>query len=248
MPGQMPSRIGAARLAWSDLAATVRAHSLHSLIAIAACTVTSLANAYLNPPDDASTAAIVRGLALAVFEAFAITPMLLASHRFIILGEVSRNYAAAVLTPRFWRFLLLSMAVIALVFIPPLLTRRFFNDAITGWVLVAGVAGFVATSALLALLFPAIAVDAPGMGVRNAVADLWGNVWRIFSAGMLALLPLMILTILVGSAQGLIFDNVYAWPVRLAFAPLEGAFVAATYVLLVLIASRFYLAAADRLK
>jgi hypothetical protein len=159
-----------------------------------------------------------------------------------------RDYAGTLTTRRFWRFFVLTGAILAFLFVPVLLARPFFSVATTGWVLLAGVAAFIAASSLLALLFPAVAVDAPGISARNAVADLWGNVWRIFLAGTLAiLLPMLALRMVVGVVQALLFEDTTNWPVRLAFAPFEGAVVAATYVLLVLIASRFYLAAADRL-
>ena len=66
--------------------------------------------------------------------------------------------------------------------------------------------------------------------------------------GVLALLPLLIATMVVGGIQAMIFEDLSDVTLRLAFAPLEGAMIAATYVLLVLIASRFYLALGDRLR
>lgn len=248
MPGPMPSIVSAARQAWSDLVATTRQHPLLAVLAIVTCTATSLVNAQINPPEDASTFAIARGFALAFAEAFAMTPLLLACHRYVILGEVMRDYAGTLTTRRFWRFFVLTGAILALLFVPVLLTRPFFSVATTGWVLLVGVAAFIAASSVLALLFPAVAVDAPGIGLKNAVADLRGNVWRIFLAGTLTiLLPMLALGMVVGVVQALLFEDPTSWPVRLAFAPFEGAVVAATYVLLVLIASRFYLATADRL-
>jgi hypothetical protein len=99
----------------------------------------------------------------------------------------------------------------------------------------------------LSLLFPALATDAPGASVRNALADLSGNVWRIFWAGTVAVLPVVLLSIIVGFAQIALDGPDDAW-VRMLFAPLEGANFAAFYVLLVLIASRFYLALGNQLR
>ncbi len=73
---------------------------------------------------------IALGLGLATLEAFLITPVLIASHRFVILGETAQGYASAWLTPRFWRFFLLSAALVAGLFLPMLLTRsRLIADA-----------------------------------------------------------------------------------------------------------------------
>ena len=249
MPSPLPSRTGSAYLAWTDLTATVSSHPLLAVIAVATCTATSLANAYLNLEEDISTRAIVSGLGLAATEALLLTPVLLASHRFVILGETTQDYIRALSTRRFWRFFLLSAAIVATLFVPILLARwRPIVDEIYTPALYVGIASFVAASLWLSLLFPAIAVDAPSAGLRNAIADIGGNVWRIFWVGVLALLPLLIGTMVVGGIQAMIFEDLSDVTLRLAFAPLEGAMIAATYVLLVLIASRFYLALGDRLR
>jgi hypothetical protein len=54
-------------------------------------------------------------------------------------------------------------------------------------------------------------------------------------------------TVAIAGIQAMIFDDLNAPSLRIAFAPIEGAMSATTYVLLVLIASRFYLALGDRL-
>jgi hypothetical protein len=249
MSGPLPSRLDSVRLAWTDLAAAVRSHPWLAVIAIVACTAISLATTYLNPEDDVSAAAIARGLGLAIAEAFLITPVLLASHRFVILGETTRGYGRALLTPRFWRFFLLSVVIVTILFVPVMMTRwRLLDDTISSFALGAGIVAFVALSLLLSLLFPAIAVDAPGTGIRNAIADLRGNVWHIFWVGVIAMLPLLLATMVVGGIQAMIFEDLNDLSLRVAFAPLEGAMIAAAYVLLVLIASRFYLAVGDRLR
>jgi hypothetical protein len=248
MPSPLPSRLDSAHLAWTDLAAAMRRHPRLSAIAVAACTAVSLATAYLNPEDDVSASAIARGAGLAVIEAFLITPVLLASHRFVILGETTQHYGRALTAPRFWRFFLLSAAIVAMLFVPVLVTRwRLLPDEISSLALVAGILAFVAVSLLLSLMFPAIAVDAPGTSIRNAVGDLWGNVWHIFWVGVIAMLPLLLATMAIGGIQAMIFDDLNALSLRIAFAPFEGAMSAATYVVLVLIASRFYLALGARL-
>jgi hypothetical protein len=167
----------------------------------------------------------------------------------VILGETTQGYGRALLTPRFWRFFLLSVVIVMILFVPVMVTRwRLLDDAISSYALGAGIVTFVFSSLLLSLLFPAIAVDAPGTGIRNAIADLWGNVWRIFWVGVIAMLPLLLATMVVGGIQAMIFEDLNDLSLRIAFAPLEGAMIAAVYVLLVLIASRFYVALGDRLR
>lgn len=249
MPSPLPSRLDSGHLAWTDLATIVRSQPWLAVIAVIACTATSLATAHLSQSDDVSATAVARGLGLAVAEAFLITPVLLAAHRFVILGETTKDYARALLTPRFWRFFLLSATLVAMLFMPIMVTRwRLLDDAISSLALGAGIVASVALSLLLSLLFPAIAVDAPGASIRNAIADLWGNVWHIFWVGVIAMLPLLLATIVVALIQAMIFEDLNALSLQVAFAPVEGAMIAATYVLLVLIASRFYIAVGDRLR
>jgi hypothetical protein len=248
MSSPRPSRLDSARLAWADLAAA-RSLPWLAVIAVAACTATSSATGdyYLKPEDDLSADAITLGLAMA--EAFLMTPVLLACHRFVILGEITQDYGRALFTLRFWRFFRLSAVIVAMAFVPVLVTRwLLLDDVISLLALGAGVVASVAVSLLLSLLFPAIAVDGPGASIRNAIADLWGNVWHIFWVSVISVLPLLIAIIVVAGIQAMIFEDLNALLRYVAFAPLEGAMTAATEVLLVLIASRFYLALGDRLR
>jgi hypothetical protein len=150
------------------------------------------------------------------------------------------------LTSRSWRFFL-SAALVAVLFVPISLARwRQVSDHVVVWTLYGSVLGFAGVSTWLSLLFPAIAVGVPGTGVKNAVGDLHGNVWRIFWVGTLAVLSLLLATIVVAILQWALFGGSINLTVRIAFTPLEGAMSAAVYVLFVVIASRFYLVLGSR--
>lgn len=247
MSSQVPV-LSSARTAWTDLFAAASAHPLLALVAVVACSATSIANVAINPNDDTALA-LALGLGLAVAEAFLLTPVLIASHRFVILGEVAHDYAKAWLTRRFWRFFLLSSALVASLFAPMLLTRwRPIPDEAVFAGFVAAVIVFVGASLWLSLMFPAIAVDAPGASVKNAAADLRGNVWQIFWVGTVAALPLLGAGVISEVIQGAIVDQPADVSIMIAFAPAEGILIAALYVLLVVIASRFYLAVGNRLR
>jgi hypothetical protein len=247
MSAQMPTYLTDARTAWSDLIAVARANRWVAAAAVIACSATSLANLMFQS-DEATLQAITLGLCLAIVEAFLLTPALIACHRFVILGEITQGYASNWLTPRFWRFFLLSAALIATVFVPVLLMRwRLVPDDIMIAGFCASVLFFLAAGTWLSLMFPAIAVDAPGMTLGNAVSDIRGNVRRIFWVGIVANLPLLLATFVVGVLQSAIFGDAIDHAVRVVFILLEGAMIAALYVLLVLIASRFYLLLGSRL-
>jgi hypothetical protein len=243
------SAADAARTAWTDLLAIAAAHRWLAVAAVIACTAASLANAAVNPNDELTSLAIMRALGLAVAQTFLITPVLIASHRFVILGEIAQDYASAWFTRRFWRFFLLSAALVAGLYLPMLFTQwRLLADRGLA-ILVFAIALLVVFlgSLWLSLLFPAIATDAPGTSARNAAADLRGNAWAIFWAGTAAVLPLALLSTIVGIIE-IALGGAADVRVRMALAPLEGANVAAFYVLLVVVASRFYLAVGNRLK
>ena len=65
---------------------------------------------------------------------------------------------------------------------------------------------------------------------------------------LLAFLPVAVAALVMGKVQDAVVENSESLLPRLVAAPLDGAMAAATYVLLVLVASRYFLARADRLK
>ena len=183
---------------------------------------------------------------------FLLTPFLIAVHRFIILDEVTPRYMLTPLKPRFLRFFGWTL-VPALVLAAGSLLQNLLSTAGLparvvslggGVALIVGV--FVITRLLI--LFPAIAVDAPGASARNAFADSKGFFWDMFFICLLAMLPLVVLTMLL---------VVLEYPLELRdSAPILWTVLEVTdktvvelvaYPLYVAIASRIYHALAERL-
>jgi len=54
----------------------------------------------------------------------------------------------------------------------------------------------------LAIILPAVAVDAPGASWRNVMTDTKGYAWRIFLFGLVASLPLLALVLAFGALVG----------------------------------------------
>jgi hypothetical protein len=133
--------------------------------------------------------------------AFMLTPFLIAVHRYIILDEVTPRYILAPLARRFLRFfgwtLVPALVLSASSLIQYLLTAAELPARAVS--LGAGVALIVGVFVILRLmiLFPAIAVDAPGASARNAFADSKGFFWDMFFIGLVAMLPLVVLTMLL---------------------------------------------------
>jgi hypothetical protein len=176
-------------------------------------------------------------LVLALASALGLTPFLIAVHRFVILGEIVHDYRSIWFTPRFRTFFTLLAAVTTATSAPSLLLRPL-ADVIGAGILVAAPLGVLLAVLWLSLIFPAAAVDAPGLSLSNAAKDLNGNVLRLFCVDLVSMLPLVLLAIMLD----LMLPKGFAS--ALIGSVLSPAFVA----LPVVIASRFYLWTGDRLK
>ena len=127
-----------------------------------------------------------------------LTPFFIAVHRFIIFGEITTSYRVNWRDQRYqlffgWAFTLFVLS--RLTTMGTALPKHWMFQ----FLLVAGavVIGVVLTR--LALLFPAIAVDAPGATPRNAFEDTKGHGWYIFFLFVVAFIPsLLVFLILSG--------------------------------------------------
>jgi hypothetical protein len=118
------------------------------------------------------------GFMLTAANAFLLTPYLIAVHRFILIDEVTYGYALAPQEPRFLRFFLWSV-VLSAIPIGITLARSFLQIislstglAFGGMAVVVCAGIFIGTR--LIILFPAIAVEAPGASAANAFSDTKG--------------------------------------------------------------------------
>ena len=138
----------------------------------------------------------VSGLA----QGFLVVPYYIAVHRLIILGEQTTSYALVPSSPRFQHFFWWWAAFSAATFLPMFLLAMlpqaramapFPHLIALALMLIVFVAIIIATLRLT-IIFPAVAVDAPGANWQNVMADTKGYVWRIFLFGLLAGLPLIV--------------------------------------------------------
>jgi hypothetical protein len=132
---------------------------------------------------------------------FMLTPFLIAVHRYILLDEVAPHYHLAPQEGRFLRFfawaLVPALLLAAGSYMQALLTTAGLPSGVVS--LTAGVVLIVGLFVILRLLilFPAIAVDAPGASARKAFADTQGFFWDMFFVCLVAVLPLILLTMLL---------------------------------------------------
>jgi hypothetical protein len=184
-----------------------------------------------------------------VAQSFVLTPVAIAVHRFVLLGEVTPRYALNPFAPRFLLFFMWTVIFVLLVMIPILpavivgqteeFDAQFF--ASLGLLILA-----MLLALRLMLLFPAIAVDAGGATWRNAYLDSRGQVMRIIGAALVAGIPFLI-----------VFVSAFAlldWPGKgnvvsgTAFSVIYSAGVVFSVCVYASLASKLYAALAQTLK
>jgi hypothetical protein len=108
-----------------------------------------------------------------------VTPFFIAVHRFIVLGEVTRGYRLDWRQRRYQLFFGWAFAVYLLSELPMLMGKLPGHWMITLLAVTMTIFGWVAFFRSI-ILFPAIAVDAPGATLRQAFEDTSGHGWFAF--------------------------------------------------------------------
>ena len=159
------------------------------------------------------------GLVSAVVAALALTPLAIAVHRFILLGETTSSYRLELGMRRFRRFALytfvlqmIALSPTALIFLFLAVMRRIPPAAMVLLglglfvVMIAGSVVILVLMVRLTLLFPAVAVDAPQAGWNLALDESKGRFWRILLT--LLLTALIGILVIIGAA---IFQGIGAF-------------------------------------
>jgi hypothetical protein len=195
-------------------------------------------------------------IALYVVCAALTSPVLIAVHRFILLGEVAKRYRLPVHSTRLRRYfgysvlLLLVWELPAALLLVPL--EKTAPVCIACIVSIGLLLVLFALTTWLALLFPAIAMDAPETGLFAAVHDLRGNFWRAFVVGLMILLPALVIVVGLQLALGdpsLMADEALnSGSPTLTSWLLWGLFGVCVAILAVVAASHLYPMLADKLR
>ena len=139
-----------------------------------------------------------------------IAPLLLAVHRFVLLGEVQDRYVFEPYRPRFQCFAgwlvvaMLAASIPSLLFLaarssgPIYYVGQAPGEALKPFALLL-IAGFIVLISFLRtiLLFPAIAVDAPDASWQQAFAETQGASWYSGLACVLPLVPVVLAAIVI---------------------------------------------------
>jgi hypothetical protein len=183
--------------------------------------------------------------------AFLLAPVVIAVHRFVILGEITRAYTVPVGEPAFrvffgWLFALRVFVGLPFDLLGVLQTLNWSLPASTLVFAVALVAA-AAVSLRLTILLPALAVEAPGATPLRALADTKGQALRILALFLLALLPWLAVDI---GGTLLLGPNVQipGTPLAIASLVMGGVLQTITLLLTAVIASYAFMALAAQVK
>ena len=208
--GRLPI-VGTAVAAWRDAFRTVAAMPAVAGIMFAILMFVGVISLLLVPDvmkavkvTASSGGAFYQALAIliGVIQSVLMAPLAIATHRYVILGEVARGYAIEPSSPRYRRFVCFSILLTMMFSLP-----NFIGSLLPGWGTSEGMTtawnliSFVAIVVIAvvavrrAILFPAIAVEAPAATWSNARNDTKGHSWRVALVFFCVLVPLMVITI-----------------------------------------------------
>lgn len=205
MTARKPPIVGTAVTAWGDAFNVIGAMPLVVGIAFAIMMAISLLSFALLPtgyPPEADPWVPVFTILFSILQALLLAPLAIVVHRYVLLGEVADRYPLDPSSTRYMRFVSFAILVKLLGIIPGSLESFISSpQQDPGLALSGGLAIFVlfivVTVVVLrrAILFPAIAIDAPGASWSNARRDTKGSSWRVAFIFICAALPAVIVSI-----------------------------------------------------
>lgn len=188
-------------------------------------------------------------------QGFLTVPYYIAVHRLVILGERTTSYVLAPSHPRFQLFFWWWAALTVVIYLPislaDMLSPSRGATSLSHLVALAGLPilliAIIIVMLRLTIIFPAVAVDAPGATWRNVMADTKGYAWRIFLLDVVAYLPLLIaafgLMALFGSGT-----SGRSWVGNALIVAIVAVLGVIGQTLFIVIASRLYLWIGNRTK
>lgn len=167
---------------------------------------------------------------------FLMTPFAIAIHRYILLGEIAQGYRIYPRSQRFARYFCFLFAISLLLgeLVPLALSFELDFGRFGALVQIGLAVGAIIVAIRSILLFPAIAVDAPGARFWNGMKDSRGRFLRILIITTLAVLPATVIGLIC-------FFIVLLWVhSALLTSIIAGLFDVGITAIFVAIASRLY--------
>jgi hypothetical protein len=247
-----PAIIGSAVTAWRDAFHALRdmkaLAGIAFLLMMAVSALDAAADSYLFPGDERSLAKQLTVVFSAVVQSSLATPLAIAVHRYVLLGEITRQYSIDLSDRRFLRFfgfvaalyMFLDLPISIIAALAPV--KRELSEGLRFVGFFLSLVALILTVRSL-ILFPAIAVDAPGVSWGNALRDSRGHFWRIFLIVVVATLP-TIAIVVVGVALLVVMPSL---PTLLIFAVFGASMAMVFFATMAALASRLYAAYGQRL-
>jgi hypothetical protein len=185
--------------AWRDAIAAFRQMPAVLGVAFLAVLAVDAVHALAIPfePGPIGPGQAVLAFILSVIQGLLLTPAAIAVHRFVLLGERTAQYRLDPSDPRFRQFFFFTVVFQILLTLPTLVITEEVqaSGVMSGlswliWVALFALAAMVMLRTLI--LFPAIAVDAPGAGWGNALHDSKGQAWRLLLIVIVVAIPMLL--------------------------------------------------------
>ena len=206
MSATKPAIIQTAVMAWAAAFRVIGAMPLVVGIGLAIGLVISLASFAITPDPNAPFASgwsvvvgIITDVLEAVLQAVLLAPLAIVVHRYVLLGELTNRYPLDPSSARYVRFVGFSILINILLLIPSSLVfiaNSKEHPALVGFGIIGGLVLLIIiiiVAVRRAILFPAIAIDAPGATWSNARDDTKGSSWRVAFIFFCVALPAMVI-------------------------------------------------------
>ena len=187
--------------------------------------------------------------AISIVNGFILTPVAIAIHRFVLLGEITDRYRINPFEPRFLQFFIWTVlfqfstagAGLMLALSGPDANSIFYT-----WGAMWLIFGAIASLRLL-ILFPAIAVEAPGALWQNANDDTKGHTWRVLGILTATAIPLFVIIIVIAVLITWLWPEETSFGYRLALVLLTSFAITLALCVYAAVASRLFAAFSKRL-
>jgi hypothetical protein len=205
MAAAKPPIIGTSVASWSDAFSVISAMPFVVGIALAIMIVVSLLGFALMPNAyvlGATPWVLAFTVVFGVIQALLLAPLAIVVHRYVLLGEVTDRYPLDPSSTRYMRFVSFAILIKLLGVILGII-EAFMPDprqnpglaAMIGITMLVLLVVIVIVVVRRAILFPAIAIDAPGATWTNARRDTKGSSWRAFFIFVCVAVPAIIISV-----------------------------------------------------
>lgn len=255
MPQSKPAIIGTAVTAWEDAFRVIAAMPIVAGIAFVILMLLSLATSWLSPirfvtspwlPVYILVSSVVSGVLLA--------PLAIVVHRYVLLGELTDRYPLDPFNARYVRFVGFAVLVNVLWSLPSVIEGYMPDLQQTlGIGSSLGIASFALSVTIIivvvrrVILFPAVAVDAPGATWSNARRDTKGSSWRVAFILFFVALPALIAAGVLYYFYYFLLSAGFGGASPLTYAVLRSLLAVATLCAFAGAASHIFRARADNL-